>query len=281
MVTYKTYALFASYAGVVALMILYALGVFLQSKCILVILILFSELVVLVLSILCGVAMILLTLLADVCMQPTQKFASLVPGSLKDVILYFGECSVDNPYASSISSASDAMNEMADAINSIGPLCESLGYASEKAEWWTAGNDTVAVSDSIDKLNDDLDCPTLQSIYNLLINESLCTNLFGGFYKLWISEYLVSGMLFFLMIMASVIYHYFGVAWKLKKTEAHTHGEVGDEDGDAKFAVYEGEDEGEDTEDEDDDKKYKEEYSFTPAGISGTSKLAQHEVEMI
>ena len=59
------------------------------------------------------------------------------------------------------------------------------------------------------------------------------------------------------MIMASVIYHYFGVAWKLKKTEAHTHGEVGDEDGDAKFAVYEGEDEGEDTEDEDDDKKYK------------------------
>ena len=174
-------------------MILYALGVFLQSKCILVILILFSELVVLVLSILCGVAMILLTLLADVCMQPTQKFASLVPGSLKDVILYFGECSVDNPYASSISSASDAMNEMADAINSIGPLCESLGYASEKAEWWTAGNDTVAVSDSIDKLNDDLDCPTLQSIYNLLIKlESLCTNLFGGFYKLWISEYLVS-----------------------------------------------------------------------------------------
>merc|ERR1711991_67161 len=115
--------------------------------------------------------------------------------------------------------------------------------------------------DSISKLNTDLDCPTLQSIYDLLINQSLCTNLFGGFYKLWISEFVVSGMLFFLMIMASVIYHYFGVAWKLKKTEAHTHGEVEDED-DAKNATYEVEDdEGEDSEDEDDDRKYKEEYS--------------------
>merc|ERR1711998_823990 len=199
-----------------------------------------------------------------------------------------GECSVANPYESSITTASDAMNEMATAIQSIGPLWYDLwastggavDYRNEIGDWYQAGNDTLAISDSIDKLNTDLDCPTLQSIYHLLINESLCTNLFGGFYKFWVSEYVVSGMLFFVMIMASVIYHYFGVAWKLKKTEAHTHGEVEDE---GKPVTYEGE--GEDDEDEDDednDQGYKEEYTFTPAGVDGTtSKLAEHEVEMI
>lgn len=288
MVGYKTYVLFGSYAAIVALMFLYTLGVVLQSECILVILILASEGIVLVMSILCGIMMIIITFLADICMDPTEKFANLAPGSLKDVVLYFGECSVANPYESSISSASSAMTEMADAIAAIGPLCYdvyaasggTVDYTGEIGDWYQAGNDTLAISDSIDKLNTDLDCPTLQSIYHLLINESLCTNLFGGFYKFWVSEYVVSGMLFFVMIMASVIYHYFGVAWKLKKTEAHTHGEVEDE---GKPVTYEGE--GEDDEDEDDednDQGYKEEYTFTPAGVDGTtSKLAEHEVEMI
>lgn len=287
MVTNKTVVLFGAYAAIVGLLFLYALGVFMQSELLLVILILASEGVVLVLSILCGIMMIIITFLADICMDPTQKFAGLAPGALKDVVLYFGECSVANPYESSITTASDAMNEMATAIQSIGPLCYDLwadtggavDYRNEIGDWYQAGNDTVAVSDSIDKLNADLDCPTLQSIYNLLINESLCTNLFGGFYKFWVVEYVVSGMLFFLMIMASVIYHYFGVAWKLKKTDAHSHGEVDDDD--QKVVKYEGEDEDDDSEGEDDGKGYKEEYTFTPAGVAGTTKLAEHEVEMI
>ena len=74
-----------------------------------------------------------------------------------------------------------------------------------------------------------------------------------------------------------------GVAWKLKKTEAHSHGE--DEDEDKPVMIYEGEDEdedGEDTGSEDNGKGYKEEYTFVPAGVDGTtSKLAEHEVEMI
>lgn len=291
MVVYKTYVLFCSYAAIVALMFLYTIGVVLQSECILVILILASEGIVLVMSILCGIMMIFITFTADICMDPTEKFANLAPGSLKDVVLYFGECSVANPYSSSISSASSAMNEMSTAISAIGPLCydvyalssNTVDYRDEIGDWYDAGNNTLAISDSIDKLNTDLDCPTLQSIYHLLINESLCTNLFGGFYKFWVSEYVVSGMLFFVMIMASVIYHYFGVAWKLKKTEAHTHGE--DEDEDKPVMIYEGEDEdedGEDTGSEDNGKGYKEEYTFVPAGVDGTtSKLAEHEVEMI
>ena len=290
MVGYKTMVLFGAYAAVVALMFLYLMGIVLQSECILVILILLSEGIVLILSLLCGIMMIIITLLADICMDPTQKFANLTPtDSLRNVVLYFGECSVTNPYASSISTASSAMSTMATAIQAIGPLCYDIyantgnnaayDYRGEITSWYNAGNQTVAISDAIDKLNSDLDCPTLQSIYDLLINKSLCTNLFGGFYKFWIAEYCVSGMLFFLMIMASVIYHYFGVAWKLKKTDAHTHGEVAE---DGKPVTYEGEEESLEGSDDDENKGNREEYTFTSASVDGgNSKLADHEVEMI
>lgn len=283
---YKTIVLFGCYAVVIAFMILYMIAVFLQSSFIITFTIILSEVVVFVLTLLCGIMMIIVTVLADICMAPTEKFANLVPDTLKDVILFIGTCETTNPYSASIATAAGACTSISAAIGAVRDACmvvtnSGAGYdfSSEYGDWTTAGNNTIAIGESISKLDDDIDCLALNGVYDSLIHDALCTNMFGGLYKFWITEYLVSGGLFFTMIMASVIIMYFGTAWKLKKTDAHTHADAKD---DAEVVQYEGVE-------EQDEAGYKEEYTFTPAGPGGSdahhhrglSKLNQSEVEMI
>lgn len=286
---YKTIALFGCYAVVMAFMFIYALAVFFQFTPLLIFIVLASEGVVTILTLLCGVLMIIVSILADICMAPTEKLANLVPGAaLGDTIRYMGTCEGTNPYTSPINTAVSAVSQITTAIGNIRDECQAAvdaagspyTWSAEFAEWNVAGNNSIAIEDSIDKLNSDIDCPALNAVYDKLIQDAFCTNLFAGLYRFWVTEYLVSGTLFFLMIMASVVCMYFGTAWKLKKTDAHSHADT--KDGSMEAVAYEGVD----GELDSDEAGYKEEYDFTPAGPGGSkalthSKLDESEVEMI
>ena len=49
----------------------------------------------------------------------------------------------------------------------------------------------------------------LQTLWFQLVNTSLCTNMFNGFYTLWLAQLVASFFLFFAMLMASVHWQYF------------------------------------------------------------------------
>lgn len=289
---YKTIALFGCYAVVMGFMFIYMAAVFFQFTPLLIVIVLLSEGIVTILTLLCGVLMIIVTVLADICMDPTEKLANLVPGAaLGDTIRYMGTCEGTNPYTAPINDASSAVGQITTAVEELRDLCAdadgdsdgsggTFDFSSEYTQWLTAGNQSIAIEESITKLNDDIDCLALNAVYDKLIHDAFCTNLFAGLYQFWIAEYLVSGMLFFTMIMASVICMYFGTAWKLKKTDAHSHADA--KDGDMDAVAYEGVD----GELDGDEAGYKEEYDFTPAGPHGGralahSKLDEAEVEMI
>lgn len=285
--TYKRYALFGCYALIMFIMFLYALAVFFQSSKALIVITLLSEGVVTILTILCGVLMIVVTVLADICMDPTEKLGNLVP-SLSRTFTYMGTCEGESPYGPSITAASDALGLMVDATGTLRNLCNkwngqgsyaSYDFTGEYSSWTKAMDDSAEIQVSIAKLNTDINCPAMNNVYDIFVQQALCTNLFRGIYRFWLIEFVVSGNLFFLMIMASVICMYFGTAWKLKKTDAHSHDQ---KDGSVEAVAYDGVDG-----DLDDDQEpgYKEEYDFSPVSPNGKalshSKLEDHEVEMI
>ena len=49
----------------------------------------------------------------------------------------------------------------------------------------------------------------MQTLWFLLVNSCICTNMFNGLYTLWLAQLIASFFLFFAMLMASVHWQYF------------------------------------------------------------------------
>ncbi len=62
---------------------------------------------------------------------------------------------------------------------------------------------------NIDNLFDLFACENIQLLYQLSIESGLCTNFFTGFYTIWVSQFVTSLFLFFLICFACVLYKYF------------------------------------------------------------------------
>ena len=54
-----------------------------------------------------------------------------------------------------------------------------------------------------------ISCPSFQAIWFKLINEALCEGFYSGIYSIWVSQFITSFFLFFLIVVATVSYQYF------------------------------------------------------------------------
>lgn len=270
--THKQTALFGVYCIAMALAILYIVGTCLASKCILIITVLVSELLVLTLTILCGILFMVITFYGDFCMQPIVNLRNLAPGeSLKDIVSYFGFCSTADPFAIPITTAQSGIAELASAITIVGNECSNVAPIDDPLWVYATGNTTL-INGAIGNIGLEVSCEPLNKIFTLFINDALCTNAFGGLYKFWIAEYFVSAMLFFVMIMASVLWQYFGEAWHLKPQDQHTghHGQLDNKQDELAVAAP-----------VDSAGGYKEEYTFTAAAPSAPAAITKKDIEMI
>lgn len=328
----KLYALFVGYAIVVLTLMLFAAGIYLQSRFILYITMTWTELLVLTLTVLCGFMMILVTFYADFCMEPSDNIAGLAPSnSLKKQISYFSTCVGESPFEdgftgkasshyhyslvttmpcdddctnatsshclhliihstptqslsfshydsySSCAGASDSIGTMTTALDDVYTSCAAYSYAngnvylSELPNWLVSSNESQAIQDSIAKMNSTISCIEINGIYANFIYDAICTNIFRGFYRFWIIEYVVSGTLFFTIIMTSVAWQYFGAAWKLKSGTVHK------EDADIHTHMV--------THDDAEIEMASAEYSFTPAspqpGKGRLQRLNKEEHDLI
>lgn len=203
--------------------------------------------------------MILVTFYADFCMDPSDNIAGLAPSnSLKNQISYFSTCVGESPFEDSMQGAKDSINTMTSALEDVYTSCAAVGYGtndasyiSELSEWSAASNESQAIADSITKMNSTISCYEINGIYANFIYDAICTNIFRGFYRFWIIEYVVSTTLFFTIIMTSVAWQYFGAAWRLKSGQVHK------EDADIHQDLI--------VADEGDIEMSSAEYSFTPA----------------
>ena len=149
--THKQTALFGVYCIAMALAILYIVGTCLASKCILIITVLVSELLVLTLTILCGILFMVITFYGDFCMQPIVNLRNLAPGeSLKDIVSYFGFCSTADPFAIPITTAQSGIAELASAITIVGNECSNVAPIDDPLWVYATGNTTL-ISGAISK----------------------------------------------------------------------------------------------------------------------------------
>ena len=77
----------------------------------------------------------------------------------------------------------------------------------------SCSNNVNNIINDISYISDETNCQDVYNFWNQAVNVGLCNNLFTGLYALWITQFVTSGCLFFVMCFASVLYQYYGEYW--------------------------------------------------------------------
>lgn len=213
--TYRQMGLYALAGFVVLVALIFYIGYFCASKVILFFGVFLGEVTCLVGTIFGGLFLVIISLYADLCVDPSKNLGAMSPDSTKDMLAYFSTCVGTDPFDKPLTDATTAMNDFTSSINPMQGDC--------LPDNWTAlldaSSDIVA---SFGAINVQTDCEPLYKVYDTFVNQAICNNAFAGFYNVWLSICCSSIMLFFLMIFTSVMWQYFGVSWKLRPDNVHT-----------------------------------------------------------
>ncbi len=274
--TPKTYALYALYGFILLLNLIFMFGACIASKCIMMFGLFLGEIVCIVATILCCVLMIIVTAYADFCMEPSDNLANMVPSGTGDLVSYYSTCVGSSPFTASLT-------ESQDQIALFGTTSESGSYMSDLNTLCQAANDpngqTVSyiatqlnsISGGLGDIDSETSCEPMYAVYNTFINKAMCTNTFNGLYKIWGAAFITSIALYGVMCFSSVMWQYFGTAWKLRPNDVHTGthehltGTALSPRPEAQYEAPQG---------------YKQEYTFTAAQPSAPT-LTRKQIEMI
>jgi len=222
---------FAFIMGNLALLLV--AGPLCKSKHLLQLMVLVAGVLVLLLTILCCLEMILVMVLGDYCMGPSDHVSRLVGNDnfTLGVVEYFTRCAGNNPLQDSLNNITDQFNELLAKKTELTDYLDKYDYNITNDSSFP-GYDPSYTRDSVhpqckpgldnmfDNLTDistgvldfaaELTCTKIYRAWKGVMYEGLCGEVFEGFYVLWVCQFLTSGMLFFVMCIGAILYLQFG-----------------------------------------------------------------------
>ena len=188
-----------------------------------------SAVIVIALTAACCLVMVILTVLADFCIDPAANVLSLIDDKksfLYQEVQYYTSCTTENPYRIDVDISVDQTQKLNSTFNVLLSYFDS--YVAP-----TLGVDTsvthscsnflfsksTEVAAQVAKIQELIDCPPVNAFWNEAVNLGLCTWGFAGLYDTWLAFFVCSGLLFFGMVLAYTWYTWFlrldviGVGW--------------------------------------------------------------------
>lgn len=151
--------------------------------------------------------MVLTQALGDFCVNPSYNAVLNAGDGLRPMVQYYATCVGNDTVRQQVLTASEQMTLMATTVaivrSTFGSPCAT--DANLIGVQLTA----ISASTTFVELGNFISCPKFQAIWFKLINEALCDGLYSGIYSIWVSQFITSFFLFFLIAIASVSYKYF------------------------------------------------------------------------
>lgn len=216
----KTLALYYLYAFVLAIGLLFLAGSCYSSKWILFLTTFIGEVVCLFSTLIGGFFMIIVTVYADFCYDPSGNLSTTVPGSSsQDMVTFYSTCVGTDPFDSFLTTAGQGVTDFStEFTNNFSGTCSS-NHPEYSVDVAAAAS---SINASLNQVNAQTDCEPIYLVYNQFLNQGICDNTFAGMWNVWLSVCVTSVSLYFLMCFSSVMWQYFGVAWKLRPDNVHT-----------------------------------------------------------
>lgn len=146
-------------------------------------------------------------ILGDFCVQPTHNIIqSQGDGDLKEMVRYYSHCTGNDTIGEKLDNVVDSMQDLANATTTLmgmGIGCSSDSNLAAMASTITAAGDRFTA------IGGYISCSNFQAIYFTIVNDAFCGGFYSGIYSLWVSQFITSFFLFFLIVVASISYQYF------------------------------------------------------------------------
>ena len=144
-------------------------------------------------------------------MQPADNLVNALgnsSSSVATIVNYYGNCP---PGASSF--IQDNVDAIILQLNQTGEILKNItsqisGYNASGCESILDGmqGNITLMGDGIEDIGKLIQCEILHSIWDDVVNTGFCDNLFGGFFILWVCQFVTSGTIFIVMCIASVMF---------------------------------------------------------------------------
>jgi hypothetical protein len=174
----------------------FAFALYRESKLLFRFLIFLSWLICLTLFIVSSLETIIIMFMGDFCMNPTQNILDVISSQ---AFSYYLTCTGDNPFANSfqsINASTVALTQSINALTVVSPSCSALQapYTSDM---------NAQVANMFEPIND---CTYINNIYNSFVLQSFCNAGYAGLFNLWILQFCIAILLYFLMSFANAVY---------------------------------------------------------------------------
>lgn len=210
----KNQVVFIFYAFILALAVLFMLCPLFEFKTILKFVIVISEVVVIALTVMCCIEMVIATVLADYCMEPTENLLSILPkGDIRDLLRYYTQCVGDNILTDPLTDIKEVLWDMQVQMTYLYENTDSPCY--NEAPLVTVNNSLIALGTNIDNIACLVSCDEIAPLWVGAINDGFCTDFFTGYATIWIQQFVTAGLLYALCCTASVLYEFFGDWWNV------------------------------------------------------------------
>ena len=148
-------------------------------------------------------------------MSPTNNTLPLIPpGTQEDVISYYITCIGENPYGTYLEGAYNATYDLNRTLNVLlDTTCPN------NQDLLNIQNNLTDVVYNLDNITLSSACPPFQQQADIVLNTAICDDFFKGTFLIWVSQYVVSGSIFILLVVSSIIYYYFGRYWNMDKDD--------------------------------------------------------------
>ena len=188
------------------LALLYVVGIVCKSHCIFRLAILLSALTILAITFLASVALTLITVLSDICVDPTGTLLSLfsVDSPAYSDLQYFLFCTGPNPFQSPLDTADAAIQ----VINATAIQAISAGDFPSICSAALIG-DVSVVTASLSEMTGMVECTPIYELYDAVVQGALCTGGVAGIYDTAVVFFATGVLLYLLMLSSSVFYNWY------------------------------------------------------------------------
>eukprot|EP00605_Chrysophyceae_sp_TOSAG23-4_P002262 GSChrysophyteH1.ASY1.ANO1.2506.1 assembled CDS len=164
-----------------------------------------------ILMLVCLPFMIFSATFGDFCMDPSRSAVTNVGDEgLRDLVQYYATCQGQGEINTLFQTAIDESTTVINEINTnLKNLCQSAGGDDAAAAIELAATSAGGITVGLQGILDAAACTNFQEIWFIIMNDALCTNFYSGIYSLWVSQFITSFFLFWLIVVASISYHYF------------------------------------------------------------------------
>lgn len=217
--TFQSTVLYAAYCGIMAVIGIYLLLNFFESKFGLRLMMPFTWIVVTILTVVCCVELQVLMYSASFCMDPTQEMldsmsqSSSLWGIINDTMVRNNQGQTCMNGKTELQNDVYELNNTLNSILNITAIFTNSGSCSSADDTILGEVQTTFKSFQtlqVTNLDDAVKCETLHNLFSKLLEKAFCTNLTDGLYYFWLSKHTTALFLFILMVLGTITWQYFG-----------------------------------------------------------------------